>query len=151
MNGQDIAPYPKGIEEEETQAEERLLPLINQVWLRLGGGQQAKWSNRTLFLAAADEGMRRILIDNARRKPEVHSGEALARISADATGFDVVLSHGNDQENLLVNETIAGLAAHDPSKTERVKQRQFAGQTLEVPAEVLGMSHRTAKRDCAYT
>src|SRR5512140_226918 len=63
--------------------------LVHEVWLRLGGDGQPRWGNRAHFFAAAAEGMRRILIDNARRKRAVRHGGELAKISADATGFDV--------------------------------------------------------------
>ncbi|MFY9925782.1 MAG: sigma-70 family RNA polymerase sigma factor [Opitutaceae bacterium] len=177
MSGDDITPNPNRPEDEDAQAAERLLPLVydelrrlaaakisreapgqtlqptalvHEVWLRLGGDRQPQWSNRAHFFAAAAEGMRRILIDNARRKHAVRHGGALARISADATGFDVASPTGNDEEVLLVNEAIDGLAAHDPRKAELVKLRYFAGLTLEEAADVLGISHRTAKRDWAY-
>ena len=177
MSGDDITPNPKRPEDEDAQAAERLLPLVydelrrlaaakisreapgqtlqptalvHEVWLRLGGDQQPQWSNRAHFFAAAAEGMRRILIDNARRKRAVRHGGQLARISADATGFDLASPPGNDEEILLVNEAIDGLAAHDPRKAELVKLRYFAGLTLEEAADVLGISHRTAKRDWAY-
>jgi len=176
VSGQDTTPNPKRIEE-EAQAAGRLLPLVydelrrlaaakisreapgqtlqptalvHEVWLRLGGDQQPQWSNRAHFFAAAAEGMRRFLIDNARRKRAVRHGGQLARISADATGFDLASPPGNDEEILLVNEAIDGLAAHDPRKAELVKLRYFAGLTLEEAADVLGISHRTAKRDWAY-
>jgi RNA polymerase sigma factor (TIGR02999 family) len=124
--------------------------LVHEVWLRLGGDGQPHWGNRAHFFAAAAEGMRRILIDNARRKRAVRHGGELAKISADATGFDVASPTEDDEELLLVNEAIDGLTAHDPRKAELVKQKYFAGLTLDEAAEVLGISPRTAKRDWAY-
>jgi len=124
--------------------------LVHEVWLRLGGDGQPHWGNRAHFFAAAAEGMRRILIDNARRKRAVRHGGELAKISADATGFDVASPAADDEELLLVNEAIDALAVHDARKAELVKQKYFAGLTLEEAAEVLGISPRTAKRDWAY-
>lgn len=124
--------------------------LVHEAWLRLGGDGQPQWSNRAHFFAAAAEGMRRILIDNARRKRAVRNGGELAKVSADATGFDLAAPHGDDGELLLVNEALDALAAHDPRKAELVKQKYFVGLTLEEAADVLGISHRTAKRDWAY-
>ncbi len=124
--------------------------LVHEVWLRLGGDGQPQWGNRAHFFAAAAEGMRRILIDNARRKRAVRHGGELAKISADATGFDVASPAGDDEELLLVNEAIDALAVHDARKAELVKQKYFAGLTLDEAAEVLGISSRTAKRDWAY-
>ena len=124
--------------------------LVHEVWLRLGGDQQPAWANSAHFFAAAAESMRRILIENARRKRAVRHGGEFARVSASATGFDVPSPAGNDDELLLVNEAIDGLAAHDPRKADLVKQKYFVGLTLEEAADVLGISHRTAKRDWAY-
>ncbi len=124
--------------------------LVHEVWLRLGGDGQPQWGNRAHFFAAAAEGMRRILIENARRKRAVRHGGEYAKISADSTGFDVASPAKDDDELLLLNEAIDGLAAHDPRKAELVKQKYFVGLTLEEAADVLGISHRTAKRDWAY-
>jgi RNA polymerase sigma factor (TIGR02999 family) len=124
--------------------------LVHEVWLRLGGDAQPAWANRAHFFAAAAEGMRRILIENARRKRAVRHGGELAKVSASETGFDVAAAHEADDELLLVNDALDLLAAHDPRKAELVKQKYFVGLTLEEAADVLGISHRTAKRDWAY-
>ena len=177
MKDAEITPILQRIEEGDPHAAAQLLPLVydelrrlaaakmareapgqtlqptalvHEVWLRLGGDGQPHWGNRAHFFAAAAEGMRRILIDNARRKRAVRHGGELAKISADATGFDVASPAADDEELLLVNEAIDALAVHDARKAELVKQKYFAGLTLEEAAEVLGISPRTAKRDWAY-
>ena len=177
MNGDEITPILQRIEQGDPHAAGELLPLVydelrrlaaakmaretpgqtlqptalvHEVWLRLGGDQQPPWTNRAHFFAAAAEGMRRILIDNARRKRAVRHGGELAKVSADATGFDVAAPLGDDEELLLLNEAVDALTAHDPRKAELVKQKYFVGLTLEEAADVLGISHRTAKRDWAY-
>ena len=124
--------------------------LVHEAWLRLGGENQPAWQNRAHFFAAAAESMRRILVDNARRKRAIRHGGELARVDADATGFDLPEEIAQDDELLLINDAIDALAAHDPRKAELVKQRYFAGFTLEETAETLGISARTAKRDWAY-
>ncbi|ACB75704.1 ECF-type sigma factor [Opitutus terrae] len=124
--------------------------LVHEAWLRLGGDAQPQWANRAHFFAAAAESMRRILIDNARRKKAERHGGSLAKVSASATGFDVAAPEADDEELLLINEALEALAAHDSRKAELVKQKYFAGLTLEEAAEVLGISVRTAKRDWAY-
>ena len=124
--------------------------LVHEAWLRLGGDQQPAWANRAHFFAAAAESMRRILIESARRKRAVRHGGEFVKVSADVTGFDLAGPTGGDAELLLVNEALDALAAHDARKAELVKQRYFAGLTLEEAADVLGISHRTAKRDWAY-
>ncbi len=124
--------------------------LVHEAWLRLGGDVQPAWANRAHFFAAAAESMRRILIDNARRKQAVRHGGDLAKVSASDTGFDVPGETADSAELLLVNEALDALAQHDPRKAELVKQKYFVGLTLEEAAEVLGISVRTAKRDWAY-
>jgi RNA polymerase sigma factor (TIGR02999 family) len=124
--------------------------LVHEAWLRLGGDRQPAWANRAHFFAAAAEGMRRILIDNARRKQAVRHGGALAKVSASATGFDLAAPTAEDGELLLLNDALDALAAHDARKAELVKQRYFSGLTLEEAAAVLGISERTAKRDWTY-
>lgn len=123
--------------------------LVHEVWLRLGGDKQPSWANRAQFFAAAAEGMRRILVDAARRKHAVRHGGGLARVSADATGFDVAGPEAAPDDLLLVNEALDGLAALDPRRAELVKLKYFVGLTLEEAADALGISHRTAKRDWA--
>ena len=125
--------------------------LVHEVWLRLGGDAQPQWANRAHFFAAAAEGMRRILIDNARHKRAVRHGGELAKVSADATGFDVASPMESTEELLLVNEALDALAVHDPRKAELVKLKYFGGLTLEEVAEVLAISLRTAKRDWTYS
>lgn len=124
--------------------------LVHEVWLRLGGDRQPGWANRAHFFAAAAESMRRILIDNARRKRAVRHGGELARVSTDATGFDLAAPSENGEDLQLVSEALDGFAAHDARKAELVKLKYFVGLTLEEAADVLGISHRTAKRDWAY-
>lgn len=124
--------------------------LVHEAWLRLGGDQQPSWSNRAHFFAAAAESMRRILIDQARRKRAQRHGGDYAKVSANITGFDVAAPTDDDEELLLVNEAIDALASHDARKAELVKHKYFAGLSLEETAEVLGISVATAKREWAY-
>lgn len=123
--------------------------LVHEVWLRLGGDAQPAWANRAHFFAAAAEGMRRILIETARRKRAIRHGGSFAKISANETGFDIAAAQADD-ELLLINDALDLLALHDPRKAELVKQKYFVGLTLEEAADALGISHRTAKRDWAY-
>jgi RNA polymerase sigma factor (TIGR02999 family) len=124
--------------------------LVHEVWLRLGGDAQPQWRNRAHFFAAAAEGMRRILIENARRKHAVRHGGELEKVSADATGFDLAAPALQNTELLLLNEALDNLATHDARKAELVKQWYFIGLTVEEAAQVMGISERTALRDWAY-
>ena len=123
--------------------------LVHEVWLRLGGGKQPGWNNRTHFFAAAAEAMRHILIDNARRKKAMRHGGELERVSLDPDSPE--LAAGMDDGQLLaLNEALERLATHDAAKAELVKLRFFAGLTLTEAAETLGYSTPTAKRHWAY-
>ncbi|MEO7411743.1 MAG: ECF-type sigma factor [Opitutaceae bacterium] len=124
--------------------------LVHEVWLRLGGDGQPQWKNRAHFFAAAAEGMRRILIENARRKHAIRHGGELEKVSADATGFDLAAPQQGGAELLLLSEALDNLAAHDPRKAELVKQWYFIGLKVEEVAQVMGISERTALRDWAY-
>ena len=124
--------------------------LVHEAWLRLGGDQQPRWENRAQFFSAAAEAMRRIIIDNARRRKALRRGGALGKVSASATGFDVPAPQLDDAELLLLNEALDNLAAHDARMAEVVKQWYFVGLTLEEVAKVMGVSERTVSREWAY-
>lgn len=121
--------------------------LVHEAWLRLGGDDQPAWDNRGHFFAAAAEAMRRILIDNARRKQSLRHGGGAVRVNLDA----LELAANMDDEQLLnLNEALDQFATHDARKAELVKLRFFAGLTNEQAARVLKISEPTAKRDWAY-
>ena len=121
--------------------------LVHEAWLRLAGGENRKWNDRTHFFAAAAEAMRRILVDNARRKRTERHGGAQQRVEMPEIASAVT---ENDDKVLAVNEALEKFAALDPQKAELVKLRYFVGMTLEQAAEALGISERTAKRYWAF-
>jgi RNA polymerase sigma factor (TIGR02999 family) len=121
--------------------------LVHEAWLRLGGDAQPGWQNRAHFFGAAAEAMRRILIDNARRKGHVRHGGGAERIPI----HELELAAGMPDEQLLaLHEALDRLAQHDAAKAELVKLRFFAGLTNSQAAQVLGVSEPTAKRYWAY-
>jgi RNA polymerase sigma factor (TIGR02999 family) len=123
--------------------------LVHEAWLRLGGGESADWRNRTHFFAAAAEAMRRILIDNARRKMAARHGGEAERVEFDLESLE--LAAGMDVDQLLaLHEALNALAAHDAVKAELVKLRFFVGLTLPEAAKALDLSEPTAKRYWAY-
>ena len=123
--------------------------LVHEAWLRLGGDRQPAWQNRAHFFAAAAEAMRRILIDNARRKQADRHGGRAERVPL--TPDSLELASGMDDEQLLaVHEALDQLATHDAVKAELVKLRFFAGLTIQEAARVLDFSEPTAKRHWAY-
>lgn len=121
--------------------------LVHEAWLRLGGDEQPDWQNRAHFFAAAAEAMRRILIDNARRKNYQRHGGGAERVNLDSLD----LAAATDDEQLLaLHESLDRLEAHDAGKAEVVKLRFFTGLTNEQAAKVLGVSEPTVKRHWAY-
>jgi RNA polymerase sigma factor (TIGR02999 family) len=123
--------------------------LVHEAWLRLGGDQQIEWRNRAHFFAAAAEAMRRILIDNARRKGALRHGGQAERVDFELDSLE--MAAGMDDEQLLaLHEALDCLEAHDVLKAELVKLRFFAGLTLVEAAKALGISEPTAKRYWAY-
>ena len=123
--------------------------LVHEVWLRLGADHQPAWQNRAHFFSAAAEAMRRILIENARRRRALRHGGAVEKVSADATPLEIAAPEADD-ELLLLHDALDALARHDPRKAELVKQRYFAGLELAEIAEIMQISERTVKRDWAY-
>jgi len=121
--------------------------LVHEAWLRLGGDQPSAWQNRAHFFAAAAEAMRRILIDQARRKKAQRHGGNLERVPLEGLELAAGLA---DEQLLALHEALDRLAAHDAVKAELVKLRFFVGFTIAEAAQVLGLSEPTAKRHWAY-
>ncbi|HEY6565587.1 MAG TPA: sigma-70 family RNA polymerase sigma factor, partial [Pirellulaceae bacterium] len=120
--------------------------LVHEAYLRLVQHQQP-WDSRGHFFAAAAEAMRRILIDQARRKRSERHGGNFQR--HDAQTCEVAAPVPSD-ELLAVHESLERLQAIDPLKAELVKLRYFAGMTLREVAEVLRISAPTADRYWAF-
>ena len=121
--------------------------LVHEAWLRLTGNKNVKWDSRAHFFGAAAEAMRRILIDNARRKKALRHGGGQQRL--DIHDVDIAAT-ANDEELLAINEALEKFAAHDKQKAELVKLRYFTGLKIEEAAQMLGVSEPTAKRWWAY-
>jgi RNA polymerase sigma factor (TIGR02999 family) len=115
--------------------------LVHEAWMRLVGETNPKFDGRAHFFAAAAEAMRRILIDNARRKKALRHGGDQQRVELE--GVEVA-APGGDDELLAVNEALDKLAAQNKVEAELVKLRYFVGMTLEEAAQVLNISARTA-------
>ncbi len=120
--------------------------LVHEAWLKLVGQQNRKWQDRNHFFAAAAEAMRRILVDNARRKRTLRHGGGQQRVELD----DVKLLVENHDHLLAVNDALEKFAAKDKQKADLVKLRYFVGMTIGEAAALLGISEGTAKRHWAY-
>lgn len=116
--------------------------LVHEAWLRLVASQNPRFENRAHFFSAAAEAMRRILIDNARRKLTRRHGGSLQRV--DLNG-QVLAAPAADEQLLAVHEVLDNLAKEHPIQAEVVKLRYFVGMTNEETAEALGVSVATVK------
>jgi len=122
--------------------------LVHEAYVRLVGTDRGlKWDGQGHFFAAAAEAMRRILIENARRKQGPRRGGDRRRMDAD---LDRIAANDRDIDLLDLDEALEHLAAESPVRAELVKLRFFAGLTVPEAAEVLGISVATAERYWAY-
>ncbi len=121
--------------------------LVHEAWLRLNGSTRQEWRGREHFFSAAAEAMRRILVDNARRKLRVRHGGGLERVNADE--FDLPIAQ-DDEKCLRVNEALDELAEVDPRKAEVVKLRVFAGLQVQEIAALMNASEKTVQRDWTF-
>jgi RNA polymerase sigma factor (TIGR02999 family) len=117
--------------------------LVHQAYVRLVDVKQAqKWKSRGHFFVAASEAMRRILVENARRKETLKRGGDWARIELQ----DVEVNSGNVIDLIALDEALTKLAEEHAIKADLVKLRYFAGMSVEEAAEALNISRTTASR-----
>jgi RNA polymerase sigma factor (TIGR02999 family) len=119
--------------------------LVHEAYLRLVGDQH--FENSRHFFAAAAEAMRRILVENARRKARVKHGGGRQR---QELREDNVIAEVPDEQLLALDEALSQLTAVRPELAELVKLRYFAQLTVEQTAAVVGLSPRTVKRNWVY-
>ncbi len=122
--------------------------LVHEAYLRLTKNNDQEWKSRSHFFAAAAEAMRRILIEDARRKNRLKHGGKFNRIDLDPAEISEVES---SEDLLALNDALAKLSDEDSVKAELVKLRYFAGLTLEQASEILGISRTTAARYWTYS
>ena len=117
--------------------------LVHEAYIKLAGSERQSWKGRGHFFGAAAEAMRRILIENARRKQRQKRGPDRHRVELD----DHVLAiEGPSDDVLALDEALDELARTDKVKAELVTLRYFAGLTLDQAAQVLDISLSSAKR-----
>jgi RNA polymerase sigma factor (TIGR02999 family) len=122
--------------------------LVHEAYLRLvGNSSPERWDNRGHFFAAAAEAMRRILVENARRKRRDKHGGNLNRV--DASELDLVTTT-SDESLLAIDAALDRLSQEDPQAAELVKLRFFAGFSISEAAQILGLSRTNAYVQWAY-
>jgi RNA polymerase sigma factor (TIGR02999 family) len=171
----DVTQILSAIEGGDAQAAERLLPLVYDELRKLAAQRMAQenpgqtlqatalvheayirlvdvdkvqhWDSRGHFFAAAAEAMRRILVDNARRKATSRRGGEFERID-----LPQIAQHTDESQIdlLALDEALTKLEQQHPEKAQIVKLRFFAGFTLEETAEAIGLSRATTQRNWAY-
>jgi RNA polymerase sigma factor (TIGR02999 family) len=170
----DVTRILNAIEQGNTQAADELLPLVyeelrllaaqrlsretpgqtlqatalvHEAYIRLIGSTQQKWDGHGHFFAAAAEAMRRILIENARRKKSQKHGGNQKKVSLDGleTPFD-----SNPEELLALDEVLSRFTESDPKRATLLKLRYFAGMTIKQIAQCQGISEKTVFNSLAY-
>ena len=122
--------------------------LVHEAWLRLARGKSSHWENRAHFFAAAGEAMRRILVENARRKRRLKRGGQLQRVQID-DAFELA-SPMPDEELLALDEALQKLIEIDPRAGAVVNLCFFVGLTQEQVAKELNLSLSTVERTWAF-
>ena len=121
--------------------------LVHEAWLRMVGDGDRTWENRAHFFGAAAEAMRRILIENARRKSRLKRGGGQLRLDID----DLDLAGATpDEKILLMDEALAQLEAEDPEKARIVVLKFFGGLTNQEVSRTMEITERTVERQWAY-
>ena len=123
--------------------------LVHEAYLRLTGndGADQNWDNLGHFFSAAAEAMRRVLVENARRKQRVKRGGDRQRVSLEAAESVV---QAPSEDLIALDEALIRLTTHDPVKAEVVKLRFFAGLTMPEIARTLNISLATVERHWTY-
>lgn len=121
--------------------------LVHEAYLRLVGKEDLQWNGRRHFFGAAAEAMRRILVENARRKKRLKRGGDQERVELDGLELPAPMP---DDELLALDEALDRLVHTDPRAAELVKLCFFVGLTQEQAAKELGVSISTVERTWAF-
>lgn len=126
--------------------------LVHEAWMRLVGDGDPGWNSRAHFFGAAALAMRRILVEQARRKARIRHGGAQRRVGVDdAAELEPALAIEPPAVDVLaVDAALRKLEVDDPRKAKIVELRWFAGLTVPETAEVLGVSVGTVERDWRF-
>jgi len=173
----DVTRILNAIEQGDSQATEELLPLVydelrllaaqkmaqeppgqtlqatslvHEAYIRLVEVKDQSWNSRGHFFRAAAEAMRRILVENARRKGRIKHGGGFQRVELDESAQTESDEH-IAYELIALDEALDRFSQKDKLKADLVKLRYFAGLTIPQAAQILNISHATAERHWIYT
>ena len=118
--------------------------LVHEVYLRLAGNEKARWSDKTQFFFAAAEAMRRILIDYARARGQLKRGGGRRKMPLNVLDL---ASEAQIPQILALDEAVLRLEEMSPTVAAVVRLRFYAGLSIDEPADALGLSPRTVKRE----
>ena len=121
--------------------------LVHEAYLRLVEAECRNWNSRNHFFMAAAEAMRRILVENARRKRSQKGGGGREKVNLDELTLSIT---GPSEDILAVSEALDKLAAEEPTVADLVKLHYFSGLTLDQVAQLRGIGRRTAAKHLAY-
>ena len=121
--------------------------LVHEAYIRLVEAKDQNWNSRGHFFKAAAEAMRRILIENTRRKKSLKHGGAHQRVNLDKVILSIT---GPSKDIITLNEALDRLSEEEPAVADLVKLHYFAGLTLEQVAVIQGISRRTAVKHLSY-
>lgn len=121
--------------------------LVHEAYIRLVGVEAQNWKSSGHFFAAAAEAMRRILVENARRKKTLKCGAGHVRIAFDSVA---ATTEEKSDELIALDDALTKLAAQDPTKADLVRIRFFAGLSIDQAAQVLQISRATAIRHWSF-
>jgi RNA polymerase sigma factor (TIGR02999 family) len=129
--------------------------LVHEAYLRLVGAEAQSWKSRGHFFAAAAEAMRRILVENARRKKSAKRGAGHLRVdyldlARDKLDSVAAAAEEKSDELIALDEALTKLAAQDSMKANLVKLRFFTGLSIDQAAQVLQISRATAIRHWSF-
>jgi len=123
--------------------------LVHEAYLRLVEAKDQSWNSRAHFFKAAAEAMRRILVDNARRKKSLKQGGNRQRVDMEEVALTNCTNASLDYL-IALDQALVKFSEKDSIKAELVKLRYFAGLTIEQTAKILNISEATAKRYWIY-
>ncbi|HKB41838.1 MAG TPA: ECF-type sigma factor [Gemmataceae bacterium] len=125
--------------------------LVHEAYVRLVDVERAQhWNSRGHFFAAAAEAMRRVLVEQARRKQSQKRGGSLRRVELDESALPASSDDGPAEDLLALDEALQQFESEEPLKAQLVKLRYFAGLSFQEAAAALGISVASAKRHWVY-